>query len=156
EMLLSPILPERSLAMLYAPRGLGKSWVALSVGLVVAAGLPLLRWNAPKARKVLYVDGEMPIASLQERLKGISIGMGGNIPSDGFGMLAADQIEGGINLSNAEGQRALEPLVDDIDLLILDNLSTLCANVSESASDSWVSIQTWLLGLRRKGIAVLL
>jgi putative DNA primase/helicase len=156
EMLLSPILLERSLAMLYAPRGLGKSWLALSIGLSVASGQPLLRWNTTRPRKVLYVDGEMPIASLQERLKGISIGMGGNVPNDGFRMLAADQVEGGINLSNENGQKALDPLLDDIDLLILDNLSTLCANVSESASDSWVSIQTWLLGLRRRGIAVLL
>jgi putative DNA primase/helicase len=156
EMLLSPILPERSLVMLYAPRGLGKSWVALSIGLAVAAGQSLLRWNAPQPKKVLYVDGEMPIVSLQERLKAISIGIGGNIPSDEFRMLAADQTEGGINLSNEERQRALEPLLDGVDLLILDNLSTLCANVSESASDSWVSIQTWLLGLRRRGIAVLL
>ena len=38
EMLLDPILPERSLAMLYAPRGLGKSWLALSMGLAVASG----------------------------------------------------------------------------------------------------------------------
>ena len=28
EMLLDPILPERSLAMLYAPRGIGKSWLS--------------------------------------------------------------------------------------------------------------------------------
>src|SRR5271165_6108366 len=41
EMLLNPILPARSLAMLYAPRGLGKSWLALSIGLAVAAGQPL-------------------------------------------------------------------------------------------------------------------
>jgi putative DNA primase/helicase len=156
EMLLSPILPERSLAMLYAPRGMGKSFLSPSIGLAVAAGQSLLRWNAARPRKVLYVDGEMPIASLQERLKGISIGMGGTIPNNGFRMLAADQVEGGINLSNENGQRALEPLLDGIDLLILDNLSTLCANVSESASDSWVLIQTWLLGLRRRGIAVLL
>lgn len=27
EMLLAPTLPERSLAMLYAPRGIGKSWL---------------------------------------------------------------------------------------------------------------------------------
>jgi putative DNA primase/helicase len=155
-MLLSPILPERSLAMLYAPRGMGKSFLSLSIGLAVASGQPLLRWNAPKARKVLYIDGEMPIASLQERLKAIPIGMSGNISSDGFKLLAADQIEGGINLSNEAGQKSLGPLLADIDLLILDNLSTLCANVSESASDSWVSMQTWLLGLRRKGIAVLL
>src|SRR5437588_6157923 len=66
EMLLSPILPERSLAMLYAPRGVGKSWLGLSIGLAVAAGESLLRWSAPRQRNVLYIDGEMPLVSLQE------------------------------------------------------------------------------------------
>jgi putative DNA primase/helicase len=156
EMLLSPILPERSLAMLYAPRGVGKSWVALSIGLAVAGGASLLRWSAPRQRNVLYIDGEMPLVSMQERLKAISFGFGGEIPNDGFRILAADQIESGINLSSEEGQGALEPLLDDVDLLILDNLSTLCTTGSESASDAWVSMQNWLLKLRRQGTAVLL
>jgi putative DNA primase/helicase len=156
QMLLSPILPERSLAMLYAPRGIGKSWVALSIGLAVASGQSLLRWSAPQQKNVLYVDGEMPIVSLQERLKAISVGMGNDIPNVGFRILAADQVEAGINLSTDEGQKSLEPLLDDINLLILDNLSTLCTSTSESASDAWVPIQNWLLKLRRKGISVLL
>jgi len=46
--------------------------------------------------------------------------------------------------------------LEDVDLLILDNLSTLASTVSESASDAWVPIQNWLLKLRRRGIAVLL
>ena len=75
EMLLAPILPERSLAMLYAPRGIGKSWLSLSIGLAVASGQSLLRWSAPRQRNVLYVDGEMPLVSLQERLKLISAGL---------------------------------------------------------------------------------
>jgi AAA domain len=120
EMLLAPILPERSLAMLYAPRGLGKSWLALSIGLAVASGSSLLRWSAPRPRRVLYVDGEMPLISLQERLKAISSGFGGDIPNDAFRILAADQIEGGINLSTREGQQSLDPLLMNIDLLILD------------------------------------
>jgi len=41
EMLLAPILPERSLAMFYAPRGIGKSWLGLSIGLAVASGSSL-------------------------------------------------------------------------------------------------------------------
>jgi AAA domain-containing protein len=53
EMLLDPILPERSLAMLYAPRGVGKTLLGLSIGLTVASGSPLLRWSAPKPRRVL-------------------------------------------------------------------------------------------------------
>jgi putative DNA primase/helicase len=155
-MLLAPILPERSLAMLYAPRGLGKSWLALSIGLAVASGAPLLRWSAPRQRNVLYVDGEMPLVSLQERLRAISVPFRTDIPNDGFRILAADQIDGGINLSTEDGQQALAPLLEGVDLLILDNLSTLCTATSESASDAWVPIQNWLLKLRRQGIAVLL
>jgi putative DNA primase/helicase len=156
EMLLAPILPERSLAMLYAPRGLGKSWLALSIGLAVASGTPLLRWSAPRQRNVLYVDGEMPLVSLQERLRAIAVPFGTAIPNDGFRILAADQIDGGINLSSEDGQRSLEPLLEDVDLQILDNLSTLASTTSESASDAWVPMQNWLLKLRRQGTAVLL
>ena len=98
----------------------------------------------------------MPLVSLQERLKAISVPFGTGIPNDGFRILAADQIDGGINLSSEEGQRSLEPLLGNVDLLILDNLSTLCTATSESASDAWVPMQNWLLKLRRQGIAVLL
>jgi hypothetical protein len=40
-------MPERSLAMLYAPRGIGKTLLGLSIGLAIASGTPLLRWSAP-------------------------------------------------------------------------------------------------------------
>jgi putative DNA primase/helicase len=156
EMLLNPILPERSLAMLYAPRGVGKTLLGLSIGLAVASGARLLRWSAPEPRRVLYVDGEMPLVSLQERLRAISTGLGCNIHNDEFRILAADQTESGISLGTEEGQSGLEPLLHDTDLLILDNLSTLCTSGSESASDAWVPMQNWLLKLRRRGIAVLL
>ena len=156
EMLLSPILPERSLAMVYAPRGLGKSWLGLSIGMAVAAGGSVLRWSAPKKRNILYIDGEMPLVSLQERLREIAAGFARDIPNHGFRILAADQVDEGINLSNEEGQQALEPLLWDIDLLILDNLSTLLTSRSEAASDAWVPIQQWMLNLRRQGKSVLL
>ena len=154
-MLLSPILPERSLSMLYAPRGVGKSWLGLSIGLAVASGGSLLRWAAPKPRRVLYVDGEMSLADLQSRLTSIQAGMGAEIRNDGFRILAADNTEAGINLGCDAGQRDLEQHVEGTDLVILDNLSTLLASGSEAASDAWLPIQNWLLRLRRKGISVL-
>src|ERR1700692_1130431 len=156
EMLLDPILPEKSLAMLYAPRGIGKTLLALSMGLAVASGSPLLRWHAPRQRRVLYVDGEMPLVSLQERLRSISTGLRAVIPNDGFRVLAADNTENGLSIGSEMGQRALNPLLSNVDLVIFDNLSTLCTNGSESASDAWVPMQNWLLKLRRRGIAVLL
>jgi putative DNA primase/helicase len=156
QMLLDPILPERSLGMLYAPRGVGKSWLGLSIGLAVASGTALLRWSAPGKRRVLYVDGEMPLVSLQERLRTLSVGFGSEIPNHGFQVLAADNTESGISLGHEEGQDLLDPLLNGIDLLILDNLSTLVTTGSESASDAWVPMQNWLLRLRRQGVAVLL
>jgi putative DNA primase/helicase len=156
EMLLDPILPERGLAMLYAPRGIGKTLLGLSMGLAVASGGQLLRWSAPNSRRVLYVDGEMSLVTLQERLRSISLGVGGVISNENFQMLAADCAEAAINLASDEGQRLLEPLLNGIELLILDNLSTLCTTGSESASDAWVPMQNWLLKLRRRGTSVLL
>jgi putative DNA primase/helicase len=156
EMLLAPILPERSLSMLYSPRGMGKSWLGLSVGLAVASGGSVLRWNAPRPRRVLFVDGEMVLSDLQVRLNSILAGLDTKIPNDGFRVLAADHTEQGINLSGSEGQQELEWHLDGVDLLILDNLSTLLPNGSEGASDAWLPMQNWLLRLRRKGVAVLL
>jgi putative DNA primase/helicase len=142
--------------MLYAPRGVGKSWLGLSIGVAVASGGSLLKWEAPAPRRVLIADGEMPLADLQARLNSILLGLGANVPNDRLRILAADNSEAGINVGSIEVQQALEPHLDGVDLLILDNLSTLMTTGSEGASDSWLPMQNWLLRLRRKGIAVLL
>jgi putative DNA primase/helicase len=155
EMLLQPILPEKSLSMLYAPRGIGKTLLALSIGLAVASGANLLRWSAPRPRRVLYLDGEMTVADLQQRLLQIAVGLGREIPNDAFRILAADSTERGINLATPEGQEGVERVLDGTDLLILDNLSTLFPSGGESASDAWVPMQNWLLKLRRRGVSVL-
>jgi putative DNA primase/helicase len=155
-MLLCPVLPEKSLAMLYAPRGVGKSWLGLSIGVAVARGGSLLKWEAPGPRRVVIADGEMPLADLQMRLNSILAGLDVDVPNGRLHILAADNSEVGINLGSPEGQQALEPHLDDVDLLILDNLSTLMTTGSEGASDSWLPMQNWLLRLRRKGIAVLI
>ena len=86
----------------------------------------------------------------------VSPPVAGRLPNEGFRILAADSTEADINLSSNEGQQALERHLEGIDLLILDNLSTLLASGSEGASDGWLPVQNWLLRLRRKGIAVLL
>ena len=69
---LAPWLPMQGLAMIHAPRGVGKTHVALGTAWAVAAGTGFLRWKVPEdvgARRVLLLDGEMPGVVLQERLK---------------------------------------------------------------------------------------
>jgi putative DNA primase/helicase len=154
EMLLAPILPRGSLLML-SPQRYREILARLSIGLALRV-VGLFSLNAPRPRRVLFVDGEMVLSDLQVRLNSILAGLGTEITNDGFRVLAADHSELGINLGSAEGKQELERHLDGVDLLILDNLSTLMANGSEGASDAWLPMQNWLLRLRRKGIAVLL
>ena len=67
EMILDPIIAQKGLAMLYAARGIGKTYLACAISHAVATGTTLLKWDAIKPRKVLHCDGEMPAVALRER-----------------------------------------------------------------------------------------
>ena len=157
EMLLDPILPQKGLAMLYATRGTGKTLVALGMAYALATGTRFLKWRADKARRVLLVDGEMPAAELQKRLSWHALGTNTD-PGDHVKILCGDLIElGGIgNVGSETVQAELEPHLAGIDLLILDNLSTLTAVVRDNDAESWGPIQDYLLRLRRRNISVLI
>ena len=66
--ILDPILATKSLALLYGPRGLGKTFVALGIARAAAAGESFLGWQSPRPHRVLYLDGEMAAADMRERL----------------------------------------------------------------------------------------
>src|SRR5688572_15265428 len=67
EQILSPILPSRSLGMLVAGRGVGKTHVGMGITYAISSGGKFMLWDAPQPRRALYVDGEMPQELLQER-----------------------------------------------------------------------------------------
>jgi putative DNA primase/helicase len=73
--LLAPWLPQQGLAMIHAPRGIGKTHIALGTAWAVATGTGFLKWKVPDdvgARRVVVLDGEMPAVVLQERLRAIT------------------------------------------------------------------------------------
>lgn len=59
------------------------------------------------------------------------------------------------DLATRQGQSLLEPQLEGVDLLILDNLSALCRDGNENEGEGWLPVQEWGLGLRRRGISVL-
>lgn len=157
EMLLEPILPEQGLAMLYAYRGLGKTYLALGIAVAVASGTRFLRWEAPRPRRVLYVDGELPAKTVQERLAMIVAGIEGPEPAaEALKIVTPDFQERAIpDLATSQGQRLLEPHLAGIDLVVLDNLSALCRYGNENEGEGWLPVQEWALGLRRCGTSML-
>ncbi|MCL1985101.1 MAG: bifunctional DNA primase/polymerase [Betaproteobacteria bacterium] len=159
EMLLSPILARQGLCMLHAMRGIGKTFVALFVAYVVACGGKLFdRWEAQKPARVLFIDGEMPAILLQERLFKLVVGSELRLPdNDYLRLLTPDMQDGPMpNLATPEGQGAVEPLLAGVDLVVMDNLVTLARHGRANDEESWLPVQAWLLGLRRRGISVLM
>jgi hypothetical protein len=74
-----------------------------------------------------------------------------------FTIISADRVDRGIgNLGSPVVQAEIESLLDGVELLVIDNLSSLTVGVRENDSDAWGEIQEWLLRLRRRGVSVLL
>lgn len=158
EYLLKPILSAQGLGILHAVRGIGKTYAALSIALAVASGGAVFDWRAPQSKRVLYVDGEMPAITMQERLSALVSGMAVSPHVlQNLQILTPDlQLRPMPDLSAIEGQLLLEPHLQGIDLVILDNIATLCRSGKENESQSWQTMQAWLLELRRRGMSVLL
>jgi hypothetical protein len=152
--LLSPWLPSSGLTQVYAYRGVGKTFFALNVAYAVASGTSFLNWNCPTPKRVLYIDGEMPAADMQDRLRSIK---GDNvITSYNFMLITPDfQDFGTPNLATAEGQQELESYTDEADLIVVDNISTLCRTGKENDSDQWTPVQRWALKMRSERRSVL-
>jgi len=157
EMILSPFLPSQGLCLLYAKRGVGKTHVAIGIAYAVAVGGRFLKWDAPKPRKVLYIDGEMPAAAMQERLKRISVSENLKLPAPDYIRLITPDLQDGPmpDLSTLEGRNILKELIGDSELIIIDNLSSLFRSGVENEAESWQPVQDWALEMRKNGKTII-
>jgi len=160
EMILNPIIPDQGLIMVHAPRGIGKTHVSLMIAYTVATGSHMFqgRWTSPNPNKVLFIDGEMPLAVIKERLVKIKDSAETQIrKEDNLLIITPDiQNQSMSDLSTIEGQKIIEEHLTGVKLLILDNYSALCRRGRENDAESWIPLQEWFLTLRRRGISVLL
>lgn len=157
ERILAPWLLTQSLNMLYAWRGIGKTHVALGVAYASASGGSFLKWKASKPRRVLYIDGEMPAASMQDRLKAMLVADAADFDPDYFRLITPDLQTGAMpDLATAEGQDKIDAVLGDTELIVIDNLSCLARSGGrENDAESWLPIQPWALRQRQQGRSVL-
>ena len=159
EPLLDPFFKAGDYGLIFAPRGVGKSWLSLMIAKALTESGKLGdHWEAPEVKRALYLDAEMNLADLQKRCRHLAI------QNEQFQILSHEMIFSesqdtlSLNLADPTQQDALKEhcLTEKIDVLILDNLSTAFRGLNENESDSWEQVSPWLLELRRHGIAVIL
>lgn len=146
---------EGDYGMIVAPRGVGKTWMSLGIGVAIATGEAFGPWKAPAAQKVLVIDGEMPADELDQRIRGL----GGD---DNLLVLSHEAMfhQGGrsLNLARQEDQQEILRYVikQGVKVLVLDNLSCLVSGLRENDGDAWEPMKLWFLELRRHRVAVVL
>ncbi len=155
--IIDPILTTQGLAMIHAARGIGKTYLSLFLSLSIAAGPRNIfdeKWKILKTSKVLYIDGEMSASQMQTRIKKFDISIS---DPDNFHILTPDLLEGKSmpNLSLEEDQKILEPFIETRDVIIIDNIATLCLGGKENEVESWRPVQKWILKLRACGKSVI-
>lgn len=161
EMVVNPLIASNSINLMYASRGLGKTWVGLSLAKAVALGEDFLAYHVPEARPVLFIDGEMPLADLKERVKAIGAGDINNLEILSSEIMHRDLRD--LNIDHEEDQLMISAMLDRLAeqdrkpaLIIMDNLSSLRRGVEENDNSALDNILHWLLSLRHKGYATLL
>jgi len=153
--LLHPWLPEQGLAMIHAPRGIGKTFFGLSCAYAIGTGGEFLKFKAPEAKPVLYIDGEMSAAVMQERMLQLMLSNGPDVMMDIITPDLQPKDQGSINLSEPSFQKVLQPLIEKASLIIVDNISTLVRGGKENEAESWLPVQEWALKQRSHGRSVL-
>jgi putative DNA primase/helicase len=154
--LLGDWFAEGDLGILFAFRGVGKTWFALGIATALSTGGRLGEWQAHEAVRVLYIDGEMPADLMRDRCYGLQSNndhlefLNHEILFDRTGKV--------LNITNPEVQQAITQhcVASGIKVLILDNLSTLARGMKENEADSWELVNNWLLDLRRRKVAVVI
>ena len=158
--IMSPWLTFGSTHMIYARRGVGKTFFAMSLSLAITHGSGFGDWELEEAVNVMYVDGEMLPQMMKDRIIDLQpnyakkqknwyiLSSGINLQNGGLA----------INIAKQYWQDFIfnEVITKDIKLVFIDNISALTSGIEEDKSTSWDSIAVWINKLKQTGCAVVL
>ncbi len=152
-------LKEGTLAMVFGPRGIGKTMLQLGLTASLVTGTKFLAWDVAAPVGVLYVDGEMPLDELRTRTTALLT----NPPIAPLHFLTSEVVynktQRDLTLTNVAVQGEITAMLDaqpDIRVVILDNISSLFVGIDEDKKRAWEPISAWLVRLRHRGLSVIL
>lgn len=175
EFLLEPVISEGSITMLYSDTGVGKTWLALSLGYSISRGKNMCkRWkNNNNPCSVLYIDSEMGEKTINYRQKIMESIYDDKKVDDkktsekkeGDKKLLIMSLSGkDVNLADVNDQDSIDKEIakknrilgegNRIKLIILDNLSTLTE--FNDSQKSWKEIFSWLQKYKEDGYSIII
>lgn len=157
---LDPWLTLPSLSILWAWRGVGKTWVALSIAHAAATAGEFLGWKAPKAYRVVYIDGELGARTVVERMFRVDASAKQSVVGKNLRVVTYEDAPNKIiwNLAHPAEQSTYTKIVEDADLIVIDNIATTVRQAGRGLQtdvETWASVQSWAIARRSEGKSIL-
>lgn len=155
----TPWFHEGDVGYIFGSRGSGKTWFSLAMAAYISKGLDFGPWKCGHAIKTFYLDGEMEVKAIYDRLKFIGVD---SDPYGNFCVLSKKEFarRGGplLNLYSCDHQKLLsDRLIEKgYKLLFLDNVSCLFMGLQENRAEDWDRVINWLYELGSSGITVVI
>ena len=158
------LIKEGEQILIYSATGSYKSWLATCIWMAVANGVSVARlnngldkWKAPKKRKVFVLDGELGSYDLGQRINQLAPNYG---EAEAWVMMRQLQ---GLNSSfpdigkpDNQDELVRNCLREGVELLVLDNLTTLAEVIDENSASAMKPVVSLLQKLKAAGIATIL
>lgn len=151
-----PWLTEQSISLISGWRGVGKTGFGIGLVEAITRGEPFGPWEVGEPVPSLYLEAEMPIGDIQERLRHLRHSSDRKCPlyvySDAYashlGMPRA-------HLASEDWRTKMKRilLAKGVKFWVIDNLASLTAGINENSKEDWDPVNSWLLELRFAGIA---
>jgi putative DNA primase/helicase len=163
EWIVEDFLYSQSLAMIYAKRGVGKTRFVASLAVSIAAGTDFLIWRISKARRVLFVDGELSAPDLQ----GIFRDFAARSPIPNLELISSEmfstKLGRGLNIATVEHQKEFFELLQTLkrekrepEIIIFDNHSSLTGGLDENDNSKQEIVLSFFRKLRHLGYTIIL
>lgn len=162
--LVTPWLREAESVLVYAPTGVGKSMLTLTLALSIAGGGSFLGWTVSEPRRVLLVDGEMHREDLADRCRSLLATVEGcdhALAGQNLTVLSRQHQHPDADfpdLAQADGQDAMLHRIREggFNVVVIDNLSTLAQCEDENSASAIRPLLSFLLRLKQAGVACIL
>lgn len=156
---LKPLFFPGSLTMLFASPGIGKTFTALWMAAAIAGQGKFLKWQSEHAGRVLYVDGEMGLEAMQERLSKTVAGIDFDFAPENISFVCPDENNHGEIplISDVSAHKAYIELMEKRDVIFFDNYDCLTAKTGrETDEDIWARSWKLIKHLRAQGKAIII
>lgn len=159
--ILKPWITEESITLIAGWRGTGKTWFSLGIANAITMGYPKFGcWDIVTPVPCLYVDGEMSLFSMKQRLNLL-----GHTEKQEkaplliySNALANAKEKPSTNLYNPEHREIIRAICkkEGIKVVFIDNISSMAPGEDENAKKDWDCINQWLLSLRFMGVSTIM